>query len=119
MREVLLVGCGGFVGAVLRYGVARALGSGAGFPFATLAVNVAGSFALGWLVAANLRGAASEPQRLAFGVGGLGALTTFSTFSVETVALIERGSLGAALLSVAANVGLCLAAAAAGLALGR
>ncbi|MEL6905739.1 MAG: fluoride efflux transporter CrcB [Planctomycetota bacterium] len=118
MREVLLVGAGGFVGAVLRYGAVRALGATA-FPWATLSVNVVGSLALGWALSLSARDALSPDVRVALCTGLLGALTTFSTFSAETVRLAQAGSLGAAALNAALNVSLSIAAAAAGFALGR
>lgn len=118
MREVLLVGCGGFVGAVLRYGAARLL-VGTAFPWATLLVNVVGSLALGFVLALSEREVLSPEQRALIGTGALGALTTFSTFSAETIGLVHAGAWGSAALNVALNVALALAAAAAGFALGR
>lgn len=114
MREILLVGVGGFVGAVLRYSVGVGLAQVA-FPAATLVVNVAGSFCLGLVVALLERGVLDPMHRHALAVGLLGALTTFSTFSVETIRLLENGAPSTAVLSVAANVVLALAAAWTGL----
>ncbi|QDV08290.1 Putative fluoride ion transporter CrcB [Planctomycetes bacterium Poly30] len=114
--ELLLVGAGGFVGAILRYLVAVWL-AGSTFPFATLLVNVVGSFCIG--VAAGLmeKGSWIEAHRHFVAVGVLGALTTFSTFSLETVGLLRTGQHGAAAASIVLNVVLALAAARAGLAL--
>ena len=115
MRDLLLVGSGGFVGAVLRYLVARGL-AGSAFPYATLLVNVVGSFVLG-LVAGHLEnGSLGEAHRHLIAIGLLGALTTFSTFSLETVTLMKDGQHGAAALSIVLNVVLALAAARVGLA---
>ncbi len=105
------VALGGAVGAVLRYhvglAVARIAGSG-GFYWATLAVNVAGSLAMGLLAGWLVRSGGNEPMRLLLGVGLLGGFTTFSAFSLELVALIERGAFalaaGYALLSLVAGV---------------
>jgi len=82
----------------------------------TVAINVAGSFALGMLVVIPL---GSEELRTALGVGFLGGFTTFSTFSVQAFLDIEAGEPMRALIYVAASVLLGLAAAAAGYYLGR
>ncbi|MFT6831092.1 MAG: CrcB protein [Planctomycetota bacterium] len=116
MRELLLVGAGGFVGAILRYLTALWL-AGTTFPFATLLVNVVGSFCIGALAGAMEKGSWVEAHRHFIAVGLLGALTTFSTFSLETVALLRGGQHGAAALSILLNVALALGAARAGLAL--
>ena len=110
MRELLLVGAGGFVGAVLRHFVAVGLAHLA-FPAATLVVNVVGSFCLGLVAALLDRGVLDPMHKHALAVGLLGALTTFSTFSVETIRLLENGAHATAILSVAANIVLALAAA--------
>ena len=101
---------GGALGAALRYVTGAALGVqlGAGFPYATLAVNLAGGFAMGVLAAFVLRGAASENARLFIGVGLLGGFTTFSAFSLESFQMVERGAWmmagGYALASVIGSV---------------
>lgn len=82
----LAVALGGALGAALRFTVARWVTIEA-VPGATLAVNVTGSFALGILVGVQV----PEPLMAFFGVGVCGALTTFSSFAVETVSLWERG----------------------------
>jgi CrcB protein len=105
----LLVGIGGALGSMARYGVGLALPS-IGFPYATLAVNVIGCFAIG-LALPTMERAVALPQdlRLLIVVGFLGGFTTFSAFGNETLALIRAGA-GLALLNVAANVLLGLAA---------
>ncbi|WP_435180412.1 CrcB family protein [Halorussus sp. AFM4] len=105
----MLVAVGGFAGAVLRYAAAVALPDG--FPWGTLAVNVAGSFALGVLLAeAELTGRLGARARLVLGTGFLSSFTTYSTFAVQTAALAPT----LALANVAANYALGFAAALAG-----
>jgi len=106
-RAPLLVGAGGAVGALLRYGVGLALPGAAG----TLAANAAGSFLLGVLVVR----VADARARLLLGTGLLSSFTTYSTFAAETVAL---GPLGGA-ANVAATHALGFAAAGLGLAAGE
>ena len=96
MRSIVLVGAGGFCGALARYATARwadTLVDGR-FPLGTFVVNVSGSFLLGLL--GGVLAARLVPQgdnlRLALGVGFLGAFTTFSTFEMETHALLEDGA---------------------------
>lgn len=111
MTGFLLVGLGGALGAMARYGAGLAavrLGAG-DFPWATLFVNVAGGLAMG--VLAGTLGAEDQGARQLLGVGVLGGFTTFSAFSIETVRLIEGGqpdvALGYALASVLLAVGAC------------
>lgn len=117
MKPYLFVGLGGFVGAVLRHAANMQLaGRFGGLPAATLAVNVVGSFGLGVVVALawGARGL-SEEWRLALGVGLCGALTTFSTYSVETLELARTHNWRLAALNLVANAGLSLVAAWAGM----
>ena len=111
-QALVLVALGGAAGSVLRYLVS--VGSlalfGAGFPWGTLAVNVAGSAAIGALAGAGLEGQA----RLLLVTGFLGGFTTFSAFSLEAVGLWER-SPPLAIAYVAASVLLGAAACLAGL----
>jgi CrcB protein len=87
------------------------------FPWGTFVVNVSGCFILGIIVGLGLyHGLGSTPQTV-LGTGGLGAYTTFSTFTFDTVRLAEQGAIDAALRNVAANFVVGLAAASAGLAL--
>lgn len=120
MGPVLQVALGGAIGAVARYLtlIAAARAMGPGFPYGTVMVNVAGSFLMGLLfVLLAERGLSRHAPLLLTGV--LGGFTTFSAFSLDTLTLVERGQSGAALLYVAASVGLSLLAIVAGLALGR
>ncbi len=112
-----MVALGGAVGALARYGVAVWLSVPTGrFPFATLAVNLAGSFAIGLLGPALLR---HDAWRLLVVTGVLGGFTTFSAFSLETLALFQAGRTGAALIYVIGSVAGGVLCAALGFALGR
>lgn len=93
----LIVALGGGLGAWLRFIAGRLIPS-AGFPYATLTVNLLGSFAMGLLVATLARQGGNESARLLLGVGVLGGFTTFSAFSLEVVTLAQRGNLGGAAL---------------------
>ena len=104
----LTVALGGGFGAWLRYATGRLIGASS-FPFATLTVNIVGSFAMGLLAGWLARhGTGGEGWRLLLGVGVLGGFTTFSAFSLELVLMIERGTAGTAALyavvSVAAGI---------------
>ena len=106
-----LVALGGAVGAVARHqagrGMTALLGPAAvsAFPWATLAVNVVGSLAMGLLAGWLARhGSGGETARLLLGVGLLGGFTTFSAFSLELMLLIERGNAGAAFAYAAVSV---------------
>lgn len=122
LQGFLVVFAGAGIGGALRHGVN--LGAlrlcGAGFPAGTLAINVAGSLAMG-LVAGwfALRGDASPAWRLFLATGILGGFTTFSAFSLDAVLLWERGAAGPALLYVLASVVLSILGLAAGLAIIR
>lgn len=94
MNPYLLVGIGGALGAMARYGVGTTLPApGNGFPAATLLINIAGSVAMGVLVGVLAK---TTPQfqneiRLFVAVGLFGGFTTFSSFSLDAIFLIERG----------------------------
>lgn len=123
MNAMVLVFMGGGLGAVLRYLLTTAAGRafGAHFPWGTLGINIAGSLAMGLLVGwlGARAGGGSDATRLLVATGVLGGFTTFSTFSLDAVALWERGATGAAIGYVAASVLVALAALAIGLAAGR
>ena len=90
----LWIGIGGFVGAVVRYGINSWLTTrwGAAFPYGTLFVNLSGSFVLCLVIAMLGRGFDMAPAlRLALTVGFLGSYTTFSTFSADALLLLENG----------------------------
>lgn len=109
----------GAVGAPLRYLVDGLVGDRTDgvVPWGILVVNVGGSFALGLVTGLALHHGLGRTPRIVIGTGFFGAFTTFSTFSYETVRLIEADRRREALVNVALSVGLSLAAAAAGLAL--
>lgn len=98
-RDLLLVAAGGIAGALLRFGVSTWMPTKA-FPWATLLVNLTGAFAIGLLM---LPAPAEHSTRLLVVVGFLGAFTTLSTYSFETVELWRGGRVGLALANVAAN----------------
>ena len=107
------IAAGGATGACLRYFVTTSVDSlfGKHMPFGTLTVNVVGSFALALLYGFIERHELSDsPYRALIGVGLLGAFTTFSTFSVETLTLLENGLWLKAAANVFLNVGACLIA---------
>ena len=118
LKDILWVGAGGAVGSALRYAVWRLFGASSGFPWATIAVNIAGSFLLG-LLAGLYAGRISPTMRLAVFFGFLGGFTTFSTFTSETVVLARTGSAGLAFANVAVSVVVGLSAALAGVLLGE
>ncbi|MFD3512493.1 fluoride efflux transporter CrcB [Streptomyces sp. NPDC058657] len=117
----LLVVVGGAIGAPLRYLTDRAVRArqGAGFPWGTLTVNAAGSLVLGVVTGAVAAGAASNSVQLFVGTGLCGALTTYSTFSYETLRLAEGGQRFLAGANVAVSVLAGLGAVGLGTALGR
>ncbi|MEM9169655.1 MAG: CrcB family protein [Pseudomonadota bacterium] len=112
---------GGALGAVGRYAVSRAAGAALGDASAwgTLFVNVAGSAAMGLLVAWLARGGGGEGARAFLAVGVLGGFTTFSTFALDAVTLATERSLAVAGVYAAASVGLSVLGLLAGLAAGR
>ncbi len=122
MSQVIAIAGGGAIGALLRFwlssGVYQLLGRG--FPWGTLFVNVLGSFLMGLLFVLFLeRGLVSSEVRAAVLVGLLGSLTTFSTFSMETLTLIEQADYLKALLNLLSSLLICLLACWLGLFLGR
>jgi len=121
MRDLILVATGGAVGAAARYGVGRLMGpqlTGA-IPWHTFIVNATGAFAIGLLLVAAARLGWPGWWRPLLAVGILGGYTTFSTFALETVELALRGSYGTAGLYAFGSLAVGLAAAAAGIFLGR
>lgn len=120
--QLLLIGIGGFCGAIARYAVDTWITAAArtSFPWGTLAVNATGSFALGVLFALTAqRGPLPEELRLPLGVGFLGAYTTFSTYALDSLRLADGGSWSLAIANVGGSVLLGLAAVLLGVAIGR
>ena len=113
----LFIALGGAAGSVLRYmvgGVVQRL-SGSGFPIGTMFVNVSGCFLIGILLRQFMNMQLSHDLRALLIVGFCGGFTTFSTFSAETLGLIEGGEYGRASVYVVLSVGLCLLATLAGM----
>ncbi|KPK48362.1 MAG: camphor resistance protein CrcB [Thiotrichales bacterium SG8_50] len=122
MNQLLAIAGGGAIGALLRYWVSTGVYALAGrnFPYGTLAVNVLGSMIMGLLFVLLVeRMADNSIWRAALLVGLLGAFTTFSTFSIETLNLMEEGAYTRDLLNMLLSVVLCIAAAWLGVKLGR
>jgi fluoride exporter len=107
MINVLIIGLGGFLGAVTRYGVAVWIGQrwGRSFPLGTFVINITGSFLIGLLMTLMTEKIIENPQwRLLLVVGFLGAYTTFSTFEYETGALLKDSEWLYASLNVVLSV---------------
>ena len=123
MNQIIAIALGGACGAVVRFLVSTGLYQwlGRGFPYGTLVVNVVGSFLIGLLTEALIlqRIAITLEYRAAILVGFIGAFTTFSTFSLETIYLLEQGSLNKAALNIVVSVVGCLLAVLIGLLCGR
>lgn len=118
MNNFLQVAIGGALGSMARYGVNILAGRVTALPLGTLIVNLTGCFAMGLLAAAlAFRGGQHLAPLLLTGL--LGGFTTFSAFSLDTLALWERGATGLALGYVATSVVFSLAAVTAGLSIGR
>lgn len=112
MRELMAVAAGGAIGASLRWLMAGAVQrmAGGAFPWGTFAVNALGSFLLGFLFVYMIeRSSAGELLRLVVTVGLLGAFTTFSTYSLESVRLLQAGAYALAVGNVVSQVVVCLA----------
>ena len=120
--SLILIGLGGFAGAIARYLVDGVVSdrTGGGFPWGTLVINLSGSFLLGLLFALTAERAVLPADiRGPLMIGFLGAYTTFSTFMLESWRLVETGAWGPALVNLGGSVLLGLVAVVAGLTLGR
>jgi len=120
--QTLSIAAGGAAGALLRFWVSTGTYAllGRGFPYGTLAVNVIGSLLMGFLYVFFLERMTVSPEiRGAILIGLLGAFTTFSTFSIETLNLIEQADYMKAVLNILVSVAACLFAAWLGLTVGR
>ena len=113
MYRTLLVAVGGLIGSVARYLMAGWVQNlnGSEFPLGTLAVNVSGSFILGMVMTLALeRGLLSADVRVLLGTGFCGGFTTMSTFSYETMALLQYGSVANAVTNVGVTLATCFGA---------
>ncbi|ORE88036.1 fluoride efflux transporter CrcB [Aurantimonas sp. 22II-16-19i] len=122
MYQLFLVALGGGIGAALRHlsGLAAMRLLGAGFPYGTMFVNVVGSFVMGvFIELLSRRFGGSAELRLFVATGVLGGFTTFSSFSLDTAFLYERGDVALAAIYVIGSVVIGIAALFAGLALVR
>lgn len=120
--QLIVIAAGGAAGAVMRYLVSNGVYQwlGRGFPWGTLAVNAIGSLLMGLLFVLLSERLALGPQWKGFLlIGFLGAFTTFSTFSMETLNLLENGEMGRALLNMVGSVVICVGVAWLGVVAGR
>ncbi|MGR8948939.1 MAG: fluoride efflux transporter CrcB [Gammaproteobacteria bacterium] len=121
MKAFLAVAIGGALGAASRYATGLLTSSllGTTFPFAVLLVNISGSFAIGCLFPLVSQPSGHSVYHALLMVGFLGAFTTFSTFSLDTIQLLESGQAFKAMANVLSNVILCLVACWLGLSITR
>ena len=122
MTQLIAIATGGAAGALMRFWVSSGVYHllGRAFPYGTLAVNVLGSLAMGLLYVLLLERSTASPElRAALLIGLLGAFTTFSTFSIETLNLIEQADLLKAGLNILLSVTVCLVACWMGMIIGR
>lgn len=122
MKTILAIAAGGACGALLRWWVAEGVYAlaGRGFPFGILIVNVVGSLAIGVVYVVFFERLEVAPEwRAAVVVGLLGAFTTFSTFSMDTLLLIQQGDHAKAGMNVVLSVVLCIAGCWVGMAAAR
>ena len=114
MQKLLLVGVGGFIGAILRYvmsGYVQSLTHSVAFPYGTLVVNITGCFLIGILAYLVETQAGMTPEmRLLLMVGILGSFTTYSTFSAETINLLQEQRYISGLMNIGLHLVLGLAA---------
>jgi len=122
VRDFLAISIAAIVGANLRYVVSRlaARELGSIFPYGTLAINIVGSFIVGFFVIWTTERALVDPRwRLLVVVGFCGSFTTFSSYAFETMAYFEQGQWALMLANIFANNLLCLGGALAGIAVAR
>ena len=122
MIQVLAIATGGAIGTLMRFYIATGIDQWLGrhFPYGTLFVNIVGSLFIGVLFTLLQERLAINPYyKLALTAGLLGGFTTFSAFSIQTIALLEKGELLKALANIILSLVLCLLAAWFGMILGR
>ena len=122
MKDFLAISVAAVVGANLRYLLSRfaARELGSVFPYGTLAINIVGSFIVGFFIIWTTERALVEPRwRLLVVVGFCGSFTTFSSYAFETMAYFEQGQWALMLANIFSNNLLCLAGALAGMAVAR
>jgi len=108
---IILIALGGALGALARYGLGGVIqGNKVHFPYGTLVVNIVGCLAMGMLMGLVSTNIAKPEHRLLFGIGFLGAFTTFSTFSFETLSLFQSNNPAGGLLYIGLSMVGCLAA---------
>ncbi len=110
MMQIAFIAVGGALGAIMRYWISGGLYSilGREFPYGTLAVNIMGSLLMGFLFVYVEKMNLSPEWRVGLMIGLLGAFTTFSAFSIETLNLIESGEEIKAALNILLSVTLCI-----------
>lgn len=117
MQAYLAIAVGGTLGCWARYAMTNLVQAiyGRDFPYATLSINVLGSFLMGFLFIETLERLTISPQlRIGILTGFLGGFTTFSTFAMETLLLVEQGDTGKSILYVALSLVLGVLAAVCG-----
>jgi CrcB protein len=122
MKQLLAIAAGGAAGSLLRFWMSNwvHLVAGRSFPYGTLAVNVLGCLIMGFLFVLFIERLSDNPVlRAGILIGVLGGFTTFSSFSIETLNLIEQGSWSKAVANMGASLVLCVGATWIGAMLGR
>ncbi len=122
MKDFLAISLAAIVGANLRYAMGRlsARELGTVFPYGTLAINILGSFIVGFFIIWTTERVLVDPRwRLLVAVGFCGSFTTFSTYAFETMSYFERGQWTLMLANILGNNLLCLGGALAGMAVAR
>ena len=110
IQQLLLVGFGGALGSMLRYG-GNLLYTPKTFPVTTFFINILGSLAIGMVIAWSFRNPSSGNWKLFLATGLCGGFTTFSAFSYENLLLLQEGKTGLCIIYITASVGLGLLAA--------
>jgi len=102
MKQVLFIALGGAIGALSRYWIAKIVNqlTGGNFPWGTITVNFIGLFIIGFLYELFERTVVPSEIRVFLTIGFLGALTTFSTYGIETIALLRNGQYGLGILNI-------------------